>query len=98
MKRKRWPWILAVAAAAAAIVGGVSWDLRRKASGILRRHQGVIAAKLTELHGRSWPCAVLFDEELPGNRWDATTKALDAFDAIPDAEMEQIESRESTGA
>jgi hypothetical protein len=89
MKRRVWVRIGIGVAVAGAIVLGVVIDLQRKASAILKRHEAFATAKVEEIGGRSWPRVVLGDV-LPGNRWDDLTKALDAFDAIPQSDTDEL--------
>ena len=90
MKRRIWFRVALGIAVAVAIVLGVMIDLKRKASAILKRHEEATLAKVAEFRGRSWPRVVLFGQAAAGNRWDDFTKALDAFDAIPQADLDEL--------
>ena len=90
MKRRVWLRVGIGFAVAGAIVLGVIIDLQRKAAAILKRHDASATAKVEEIRGRSWPRVVLFGDVLPGDRWDDLTKALDAFDAIPQSDVDEL--------
>jgi len=90
MKRRIWLRVAIGVAVAAAIVFGVVIDLQRKASAIFKRHEEATHAKTAEFRDRSWPRAVMFGEAVAGNRWDDLTQALDAFDAVPQADLDEL--------
>lgn len=90
MKRRIWLRVLIGCSIASAIVAGVFVDVHRKATSILKKHEDSALARIGEFRTRSWPRVVMFGEALPGNRWDELTKALDAFDAIPQADVDVL--------
>src|SRR5678816_1468059 len=92
MKRRIWLRVTVGIAVAAAIVAGVVIDLKWKAAAILSRHEAVTLAKVEDFRARSWRRVVMFGDAVAGNRWDDLTKALDAFDAIPQADLDELPS------
>ena len=90
MKRRIWVRVLIGFAVAVAIVAGVVIDMRRKAAAILDQHEAATRVKVEEIRGRSWPRVVMFGDAVHENRWDGLAKALDAFDAIPQAELNEL--------
>ena len=90
MKRKIGFWVGIGLSIAAAIVIGIVIDLKRTAAAILQQHEAATLAKIAEITARSWPREVLFGDEVAGNRWDEYTKALDAFDAIPQVDLDEL--------
>jgi hypothetical protein len=90
MKRRVWLWLPAGVAAVAVLVFGIFWDLRRKAAVVVERHEKDAAAKFVEIRARSWKREPMFGTEIAGNRWDPFTTALDALDAIPQADLDEI--------
>lgn len=92
MKRRVWISILGVVVAGAAVFGVIVWDLKRKAAATLIHHETEAKAKFAEFRSRSWRRAVLGEPEVSGNRWDDFTKALAAFDAIPQTDLNELPS------
>lgn len=90
MKRRIWVRVGIGFSVAGAIVLGIVIDVQRKAAAILKRHDASATAKVGEIRGRSWPRVVLFGDVVPGNRWDDLAKALDAFDAIPQSDVDEL--------
>src|SRR5205814_571781 len=89
--RKALISILGLATAMAVVAGYVAWDANRKATAAFERHDRDVTARVAAWRSRarvSHPA--IFGEVFAGNGWAALQRALKGFEAIPEADGNEI--------
>jgi len=90
MKRRVWVWTAALFGGMAVLAGFAFWDAQRRATEVFDRHRLEVAAILVEIRVRDSEFAPIREPRASETGWTLYTAALDAADAVPAADTEQI--------
>jgi hypothetical protein len=92
VKRRGWKIVLGLLLAIAAGIGGLYWELQRRATAVFDRHDRGAREAIAAIRARPGSRPVLFEPAVSGDAWPLYVKALKGFAAIPDPEADQLPS------